>query len=350
MRVQKASTANLAAMTLFCLSTLRAISLVAIIACAAMIVDDVAAAPAFCGFRAGCDEVLHSAYGRPFGIPLSLIGLAAFGVFFGLTLFPQSSGGRFIGGLALAAGVCGLLLVALQVFVLRRTCPLCLIVDAAAILLAAVALVAPAKHSQLWTPRRAPWVSAAVAAVVLPPLWVFLKPMPDVPAQVRALWRADAINVVEITDMACPYCRQTHAAIEPFRERHAAEIHFARVVAPLPQHKRSRAAAKTYLFAKQQGQGDAILHQMFASENHSAAALRRLVVDAGLDTDEHERAQTDPALDAELDATLHWVLNTPGGLPQIWVDRILLVGVQTEESLSAALSRAKRLRNNTSGH
>lgn len=53
----------------------------------AMAVDYLLPIPAFCGFRAGCDEVTQSAYGSPLGIPLPFVGLLSFGGFFVVTVF-----------------------------------------------------------------------------------------------------------------------------------------------------------------------------------------------------------------------------------------------------------------------
>ncbi len=127
----------------FRLLAFRLLSLVAVAVSTAMVLDAYLPAPAFCGFRAGCDEVTHSAFGKLAGIPLSLWGLVAFATFYTLTLFPDRNSAGRSARFAIVAGVVGLGLVAEQVFLLKQTCPFCLIIDTCGILLAAVELGLP---------------------------------------------------------------------------------------------------------------------------------------------------------------------------------------------------------------
>ncbi len=181
-----------------------------------MLVDAWRTTPAFCSFRAGCDEVTNSRYGRALGLPLSLWGLIAFGSFYTLTLLPTPRVRRLLGPLAILAGLIGVALVAVQFYLLKRSCPFCLLVDAAAILLATVELAvsptddaAPAATGRRWL-----WGSAALIAVTSPLVWSLFKPSPPVPAEVQAHWVEARINIVELTDFACPFCRESHVAME----------------------------------------------------------------------------------------------------------------------------------------
>lgn len=338
----------------FRLAAFRLLSLVAIGVCVALTLDALLPAPAFCGFRAGCEEVTRSALGSIAGVPLSLLGLIAFIAFYVISLFPESWLGRNIGALAIVAGLIGLALVAVQVFVLKRTCPFCLIVDICAILMAAVELGWPQPSQavtetgeataivQLSVPRRGLWIVVAVFVAAGPIAWAVVKPPRPVPDEVRALWVEGRINVVEITDFACPHCRATHPALVEFLERHADEVHFVRVIAPLEHHANSRPAALAYLFAVEQGRGEEMADALFSAGDHSPEALLLLAEAPGLDADAMRGWINDPAHGAQLDATLSWVEATGTGLPQIWINEIGLVGEQTESSLEAAFKRARR--------
>ena len=118
----------------------RFITLIALAGCTAQTIDYFYRSPIFCNVSAGCDEVIFSGVGRAFGVPLPVMGLVSFGLFLCLTLLPHQSLTQLLGPLAIAAGVCGLTLVMIQVWWLKQICSLCLIIDACAMGLAALEL------------------------------------------------------------------------------------------------------------------------------------------------------------------------------------------------------------------
>lgn len=325
------------------LLTLRLISLFALLVCMAMGVDEFSPQPAFCGFRAGCDDVVHSPYGRPLGIPLPVIGLVVFGGYFLLTLTRFSGRETALMLLAVPIGLGGLGLAAIQVGVLHQTCPLCLLVDAAALVLAGVQIGWPPPHDPVSEPRPLLWGGLGLAVLALPPLWGFLTPAPPVPAAVKALWKEGTISIVEITDFTCTHCRQTHPALLHFLEQNRDTITFTRIVAPRSHHPDSRTTARLFLFAEQQGHGEQAAEALFATDDHSLSALRKIAHQIGLSEEDFNAAQNNLDLDAELTRTQTWVESeTTSGLPQIWINDIRLIGEQTESSLSAALKRVER--------
>jgi uncharacterized membrane protein len=327
-------------------AALRLLALLGLALSAVLLVDHLTVRPAFCGFHSGCDTVIFSPYGRPLGVPLPLLGLAAFGLFLVLTLIPHRRAAALVGPAALLAGVVGLGLILVQVLLLRQTCPLCLLADAAALGMAAVILGSPPRGeavppSSAW--GIAGWLTAGVLAVAAPPLWVWLRPTPPVPAQVQAQWVEGKITVVELTDFGCKPCRQANPLVEEFVRRQGKRVRLVRLVLPLPEHVHSREAARAYLAADTQGRGAGMADALFAAEDHSAGACRRLAETLGLDLAAYDRMVSDPATDAALDATAAWVKESGlRGLPLVWVQDQLLVGVPTPEALTAAYRRAER--------
>ena len=157
----------------------RLLTLVALAACCASLLDHILPSPAFCGFQAGCDAVTQSSFGSLLGVPLPVWGLLAFGAFYALTLFPNHPLARLISLAAVVAGLSGLALILLQVFVIRQLCPLCLITDAAAVLILAVEIgfVPPNSGAvPVARPRRWLWVGGAVFAIAGPLVWPILRP------------------------------------------------------------------------------------------------------------------------------------------------------------------------------
>ena len=324
----------------------RLVTLIALAACCASFLDYILPSPAFCGFKAGCEAVTHSAFGRLLGVPLPVWGLLAFGGFYLLALFPNRPIAKLLGPAAILAGLAGLGLVLLQVFVIKQLCPLCLITDAAAILLMAVEIgFAPPKEgrAEVPLPRRWLWTGALILAMGAPLLWPVIKPIPPVPEQVQAYWTADKITVVEVTDFECPHCRQTHAPLREFLERHADRIRFVRLVKPMDQHANAKSAARAYLCADAQIKAREMAEALFALEQLSPEACQQAAESVGLDMDEYQQCVASSETDERIGQLTGFVDQSDvQGLPVIWIEDQRLVGEQTLESLEAALARAER--------
>ncbi|MHB8974427.1 MAG: vitamin K epoxide reductase family protein [Pirellulaceae bacterium] len=267
------------------LAVVRLFALIAMGVCMAMLLDYLLPSPAFCGFTAGCEEVTHSAYGRPLGVPLPLWGLGTFGMFYGLTLFPAGRPGKLIGPAALLAGLGGLSFIALQLLVIRRVCPLCMVIDASGLFIAACELFTTPAAVGVALPRRRRllWATAALVALGVAPLWAAIKPARPVPETVQSLWTAGKITVVEVIDFDCPYCRLTHAALDELLADRKDRVQRVRFVLPLRAHANARPAARAYFAAVEQGKGEPMATALLAAEERSPATCERLASTLGLD-------------------------------------------------------------------
>jgi predicted DsbA family dithiol-disulfide isomerase/uncharacterized membrane protein len=326
------------------LTALRLLALVALAASAAGLVDLLRPTPFFCGLQSSCDHVTGSSFGHLAGVPLPIVGLVAFGLFFALTLFPSSWTASLLGPMALLAGVSGLVLLILQALVLRRYCRPCLVVDACAMLLAVVYLAGPQGDSSFSRrPRHSLWVGLALAAVGVPVAWSWLQPAPPAPQEVKALWMPGKITLVLVTDFECPACRQIHPALTALLQEHGEKVHLVRLVLPLPQNPNARHAARAYWCAAEEGKGDAMAEALFNASDLSAAGCEQLAAHLGLDLAKYRQRVAEPATDEKIDTATTWVLQTSAqALPILWVQDQVLVGAQTSESLQAALDRALR--------
>jgi uncharacterized membrane protein/protein-disulfide isomerase len=339
-----------AAMTTHRAHLTRLLALTALVVSTALLWNGLRLNPRFCPFGGGCEEVLSSAYGRPLGVPLPLVGVLTFGSLFAASLLPGRRVGRALGLLAPAAGAGGLVLILLQVFVLRRVCPFCLIVDACAVTLAVVELswgrgrplpAVGGRARSLWL-AAAPVLAGGAAALVSTGSGGAAPAPGPVPAAVAALWVPGKVNVVEVADFQCPHCRRMHEVLALFLDEEGDRVHFARLTAPLPAHVQARHASRAFLCAEQQGRGDEMAELLFHAADLRPEACERLAAALGLSLPAFRACVTDPRTDHQIDADLAWMrAASPQGLPVIWVQDRMLFGEQPIAALRAAARAAE---------
>ena len=296
----------------------------------------------YCGFDGGCDEVRSSAFGRVAGIPLPVVGLAGFGSLLILSLVRFRHDGVVRVALAsLVAVVSGLLLL-VQAVVLAKWCPYCVGIDviglsAGALTLASRSVRSPGEESA-W---RFSWLPAGLLIFILPSFSVLaFSPSPP-PEQVSARWIAGKVNVVEVTDFDCEYCQQAEAVLAAVRARD--DVHFVRIIAPMPKHPNARIAGRAYLAALRQGRGEEMAAALFKAGERSKATCRKLAGDLGLDLSAYDAVMEDPAIDREFDETIAWAKLAGHGLPMIWVNLERIEGTPTREKAFEAVDRARNL-------
>ncbi len=318
----------------------RLIALAALALCSASLSDSVFG-PTFCSFRSDCGQVSASAYAQPLGIPLPIIGFVGFATIFCLSLVSSRGAFRFNRVCALAAGVAGCGLLAIQFFILERICVLCVLVDSCAIGLMALTIglrnpSAPGRR--IWMKSSA-WISLGLIAPSLPILWAMLTASPPAPPQVRERWEAGKINIVELTDFDCSSC----AEFEPVMKqtlRDTMNCRLIRIPAPMPRHENARPAARAYLAALRQQKGEEMAALLFTARSRKPDDCRKLAASLGLDMNDFDRTVQDPGVDAEFDATLSWAQQAGPGLPMVWVqDRFLSIR-PSSEALRQTLAKA----------
>ena len=317
---------------------LRVLTLIALAVSTALLADHVSGMGSFCGFDNPCGEVADSAYGQVFGVPLSAIGLGWFAVFYALTLIPKRRVAIGMQAFALLSGLGGCALLAIQFAVLHKICPLCLIVDFTAFLLAIVSVVrrpAPTPIRWYWVTA---WIWLALFAVLVPVFGSLVAQPPVVPERIREYWEPGRITVVEVSDFECPHCQHLDPIVKQFRQRH--DVKFVRLVAPLRSFPNSRSAGHAYLAAEQQGKGEEMATRLYTAESRDPVACRKIASDLKLDLAKYDQALGDMAADAELSARADWAMKFERGLPILWIQDQLLTGTPTLEMMEEALARA----------
>jgi protein-disulfide isomerase len=230
------------------------------------LVDDLGGAPTFCA-ETGCEIVRTSAWARPLGIPMSLLGVAFFSAALALAFVPAPRLRRW---LAIAGGAWAVWLIALQALVIGAWCKLCLVADPAAIVHAA--LVAAGARTLAAAPRRLlPIAPAVLAIVALLGAWTEAPPAvapsapPGRPASVARAQAPDAVTIVEFVDFECPYCRAMQARLDRAIAQTPTPVRIVRKMVPLPQHAGAGPAALAYCCAEAQGRGEEMARALFAA-------------------------------------------------------------------------------------
>jgi predicted DsbA family dithiol-disulfide isomerase len=308
------------------------------------LIDEYLPTPAFCSFESGCETLAGSAFARPLGIPLPLIGVLGFTTCIILSLIPGRQTQVVLEALALTAGAAGLGLLLVQALVLHRFCTLCLIADACGMSVALFQLLANGTDS--YTPRsvpRGPWLGLTLLAVCVPFALAIWRANPATPAAVSDYWKDGTITLVLITDFQCDHCRGTHDVLERFLNKEQGRFQLVTLALPLPVNPNSRLAARAWWCAREQGQGPAMANALFQAKDMSPDALERIAEQLKLDLNKHRECISDAKLDTQIDASTAWLDRRQfRGLPLLWVQDQLLSGVFSETALRDAYRRAAR--------
>ena len=241
--------------------------------------------------------------------------------------------------LAVVAGVAGVALLAIQVAVLHRVCPLCMVVDSCAIGLAGIVLVKRPEPAALSRPKRVGLIAAAIAVLIVPFAWsLSALPLPP-PPEVIKLWQEGTVNVVVVTDFDCPSCQRVDAVLKEVLQNH--KVHLVRIPAPMTNHQYSRPAGRAYLAAARQGKGDEMASALYTAESRSPEHCREIAAKLGLDLAAYDRVVADHATDAELSDNVEWSSRRWSGLPLIWIQSQFFQGVPTAKALDSAIRHAQ---------
>ncbi len=299
---------------------------------------------AFCGAESGCESVRRSSYayfGSRFA-NLPLVGLVAFGAVLFTSITTTALSRAFV-PLAAIGGALGIALLALQGTAVDAFCWLCVTVDVAAVVVAAAAVATTRAEPGPEPLATHAWTALAGLAVLAPPLWTAVRPVPDVPAAIRALWIPGKVNVVEFVDFQCGACQALHPVLKKLVHERGDRVHFVRRNMPLKSHRQARAAARAAVCAELQGKGDAMADALFSAGDLGDESNVGLAKSLGLDVEKFVRCRTDPGTEARIDGDVR-VLQEAGflGLPTTYVGTERIVGVRDEAVFREALAAAER--------
>jgi len=340
-----------------------ALALVGLAISAALLVDSLGPAPAFCAAE-GCGAVRDTAWARPLGIPMPVLGVAFFAVALALVgAGPRAARARLVVGVIGGAGGVGLL--AIQALVIGAWCRLCVGADLTAIASAVLLLHewhrSRTRRSTPWPRASARWIAAvgpiAVAAVALPftrihpagggtlpPVSASSSaglPLPIAREQVRG-----QVAVVEFVDFECPHCRALHGRLRDALERADldAPVRVVRRMVPIPQHPGAMPAAIAWCCADAQGRGDDMAEALIAAPiaELSPEGCEKIAATLGLDLARYRADAASAAVRARLEADLDAARATRvRALPTVYIGSQVFEGAAAStDELVAALRRA----------
>jgi uncharacterized membrane protein/predicted DsbA family dithiol-disulfide isomerase len=286
------------------------LALLGLVASAASLADSLAPTPAFCA-ETGCAVVRASAWAKPLGVPLPVLGVA----FFALATALAVAGPRFTRVrtlVAIAGGVFALGLVAVQAFAIGAWCKLCLVADVAALAHAVAVVLTPASPAS--AARRAIVGMAAAAAIAVPlargadthadrMTSVRTAGLPDVVAKAQV---PGALTIVDFVDFECPFCRALHGRLVTAVDRANVPVKVVRKMVPLSMHPGAMPAAIAWCCADEQGRGDEMAEALIAAPTAelTPAGCERIAARLGLDMDRYRACAAAPRTQQRIERDL----------------------------------------------
>ncbi len=149
-------------------------------------------------------------------------------------------------------------------------------------------------------------------------------------------------TVIFFTDFQCPFCRRTHAALEPLVDERKGHVRVVLKHVPLRRHPDARTAARAAICAETLADDPTpYFHALTTADDLSEQACAELAASHGIDRDRFERCVRDPATDERIERDKATFDAVDGdGVPLLFVGRTRLEGAQSRSALEAAIDDA----------
>jgi predicted DsbA family dithiol-disulfide isomerase len=148
------------------------------------------------------------------------------------------------------------------------------------------------------------------------------------------------VTVVFFTDFQCPFCRRTHAALDPLVEERKGRVRVVLKHVPLRRHPDARTAARAAICVEAiapEALG-AFTRDLMAANDLSARACAEAAVQHRVDREQFDRCVHDSKTEERIERDTAMFDALEGdGVPLLYVGRARLDGAQTRSTLEAAL-------------
>jgi protein-disulfide isomerase len=305
-----------------------------------------------CVAGGGCDAARRSALAELGGVPLPVFGLVFFAAVLALSL--AARGQRLLVPMAAAGGLGGATLLGVQAFSLGALCPFCVLVDVAAMAVAALALVrhrygsGPARSTKAWLIHGLVAAALCAGAVGLSELGarqLEASITHSLPPEIAREQKPGLVTIVEFLDFQCPACRAQHGQLKALLAAYRERIHMVYKHLPLPQHRHAEQAAHAHCCAEEAGAGAVMADELFAAKAVDTTDCEAIAARLGLDLAQFRACVASPHIRDRVvaDRADASAVNVRG-LPTYWIDEERFEGVHDGEVLRASLERALRRR------
>jgi protein-disulfide isomerase len=161
----------------------------------------------------------------------------------------------------------------------------------------------------------------------------------------RARTPRGVITIVEFVDFECPFCRSMNEVLAPLVSAQGASIRIVRKHVPLTRsHPHAMDAARVSVCADALGRGDVVADALYRAPPQTLTkdGAIALAVATGLDAGAMRACVDDPATDARIEGdTESFFVGAEGdGVPTVWIEDRVFVGVASQAALSGAIERA----------
>jgi len=275
----------------------------------------------FCSAAGDCTRVRYLA--GDLGLLLPGLGVLSFTTLFALSMLK----GRVMARITAICAAMGALGAAYLVY-LQSTfgawCWLCLVIDTSAMIAGAAGIWLLAK-----TPEDESQLGPGLISFWWAPLWVVIfapiiygATIQDEPisSAITDLYQDDVVNIVEMADFECPYCRAMHPVLREAIEESGEDVHLVRIVVPLEFHERARPASAAYFCADREGRAEEMADELFGGTELSDASFVASAGAIGLNLAAFEACLEGEAIQARIEEDLALAERAGGGgLPTVYV-------------------------------
>jgi predicted DsbA family dithiol-disulfide isomerase len=148
------------------------------------------------------------------------------------------------------------------------------------------------------------------------------------------------VTVVFFTDFQCPFCRRTHAALDPLVEERKGRVRVVLRHVPLRRHPDARNAARAAICVETIAPDalGAFTRDLMAASDLSERACAEAAVQHRVDREQLDRCLHDSKTEERIERDTAMFDAVEGdGVPLLYVGRARLDGAQTRSSLETAL-------------
>ncbi len=328
----------------------RMLALFAFTLSACLWLDGINAQGLMCAPQGTCGQVAKSAFGNIAGIPLSFLGMVAFGTIGLASVSSLPWPRRASRWLAILAAPCAMGLIAVQLFVLSVICPWCLAIDLATVICGIIAWDSRSEAAVISRFSWQSWIVAYEIALIIPLSWSLFAPTASMPApeelslpqQAQTLWQPHLVNVVEYTSFDCPYCNM----MRPIVERVVSEadgVNHVRILLPRAKQSGTWNAALSLICAENAGTEQELVSQFCAhADDLSPESCERIVSAANICREEFQACMADPKTESLLRSRIDKLKDGVVGLPMICIQDKVFLGVRSREELLGAIREARQ--------